>query len=136
MPVRWNFWTGHVPEIIPTLRRALGAYARNAGKFKVGLAKDPEHRWHHYRNEKHRWREMVVIYRTTSPDKAREAESLLIEHGRTRYRKKSRNEGTVAVVDRGSPMAMTTTSMSFWPESSTMSADYTGQLCGEIREPP
>ena len=92
MPVRWNFWTGHVPEIIPTLRRSLRAYARNAGKFKVGLAKDPEHRWHHYRNEKHRWREMVVIYRTTSPDKAREAESLLIEHGRTRYPRKSQNK--------------------------------------------
>ncbi|MCY4168987.1 MAG: hypothetical protein OXD36_02440 [Rhodobacter sp.] len=61
MPVRWNYWSGHVPEIIPTLRRSLGAHARNARKFKVGLSKDPEHRWHHYRNEKHRRRPWQIL---------------------------------------------------------------------------
>ncbi|MCY4240555.1 MAG: hypothetical protein OXD36_02295 [Rhodobacter sp.] len=79
MPVRWNFWTGHISEIIPTLRKALGAYARHNAGFKVGITANPEGRWRQHRKDG--WREMVVIYRTASPDSVREAERLLIEHG-------------------------------------------------------
>lgn len=79
MSVRWNQWSGHYSQVGESLRRALSQYTRNNSEFKVGLTVDPEQRWQAHKG--HEWREMVVIYETTSRKSAANAERDLIDHG-------------------------------------------------------
>jgi hypothetical protein len=80
---RWQERTGHLSNLVPSLRRALGQYARYCTEFKIGLTVDPQSRWRaHVRDG---WREMVVVYSTTSEDYVWDAEQLLIEHGLDAY---------------------------------------------------
>jgi hypothetical protein len=79
MALIWNNHTGHLSNLIPSLRRALGQYARYCNEFKIGLTTNPEQRWS--RHTRDGWDDMVVVYSTGSEDYAADAETLLIEHG-------------------------------------------------------
>ncbi len=79
MSVRWNQWTGHYSQVAESLRRALGQYMTRNSEFKVGLTVDPDQRWGGHAPDG--WREMVVIYETSSARSAAQAERELIEHG-------------------------------------------------------
>lgn len=48
-------------------------------EFKVGLTVNPDRRWSDH--ARHEWREMVVVYATSSRSYAAAAERELIEHG-------------------------------------------------------
>lgn len=90
MGVDWNYYTGHVYSIIPTLRRAVGQYLRSGYDYKIGLTGDPDRRW----REAHQsnWERMIVIYNTKSVSYCAIAEDLLIKDGWERYLDRSWNE--------------------------------------------
>jgi hypothetical protein len=75
----WNELTGHISNLIPSLNRAIGQYARNCREYKVGLTVNPRSRW--YSHKADGWHDMVVIYSTSSADYVAYAEDMLIEHG-------------------------------------------------------
>lgn len=79
MPLIYDYWTGHLHEIIQTLHRSFGQYVANALEFKVGLTTNPDARWLSHQEDG--WDRMVVIYRTTSCDYAVSVEDDLILHG-------------------------------------------------------
>lgn len=79
MPLEYDYWTGQLNEIIPTLHRAFGQYVKNVREFKVGLTTDPDNRWASHQADG--WGRMVVVYRTTSRDYAVSVEDDLILRG-------------------------------------------------------
>lgn len=90
MGIRWNQWTGHYKEYLPTLRRSVSQYIRNNEEFKIGVTTNPDTRWPHHKAEE--WREMVVVYETSSFEYAKKVEIDLIEHGWNSYLDYSWNE--------------------------------------------
>jgi hypothetical protein len=71
--------TGHISNLIPSLRRALGQYTRYCNHFRIGLTTNPEQRWNAYKRDG--WDDMIVVYSTKSEKYAADAEKLLIDHG-------------------------------------------------------
>jgi hypothetical protein len=70
---------GHIGNLIPSLRRALGQYTRYCKHFKIGLTTNPEQRWGTYKRDG--WDDMIVVYSTSSEKYVADAEKLLIKHG-------------------------------------------------------
>ena len=82
MAVRWTTARhGHYSQVVGSLRRSLGQYIRHNTDFKVGLTTNPDQRWNRGHRH-HGWRELVVLYKTTSENSAREMERALIRHGK------------------------------------------------------
>lgn len=92
LTVRWEEWAGPYKSVLPSLRAAIGQYARNNDEIKIGLTVDPDRRWHAHKTDE--WVEMVVLYKTSSPDFAKKVEKDLIEHGWKSHLDKSWNEIT------------------------------------------
>lgn len=86
----WNWYSGHPSIALPSMRRALGQYLRQASNFKIGLTNDPERRW--YERYQYDWDQMIVIYRTTSWRYVAEIEDALIQYGWDRYLDRSWNQ--------------------------------------------
>lgn len=81
MNVRFNYFTGHFRDVISSLRRALSQYVRNAWRFKVGATTDPWSRAEQHAKSDSTWRELVVMYKTTSFQYVIDVERELIRHG-------------------------------------------------------
>lgn len=79
MSLDWWDDTGHISNLISSLRRAYGQYRCNYDQIKIGLTVDPETRWRSHAQQG--WSRMVVIYSTSSPKYVAQVERLLIEHG-------------------------------------------------------
>lgn len=92
MAIRWLEKTGFPNLILPSLRAALGQHARRHDEIKIGLTVNPEARWNAHKQEN--WKEMVVIYETSSPRFASNIERDLIKHGWDFHYDKSWNEIT------------------------------------------
>ena len=79
--------TGHLCDVEPELRRALGQYARQHGHLKVGITVDPVKRFRDHQMERAQqadsWSRMVVIYGTSSWDVARDAEARLVRYAKS-----------------------------------------------------
>lgn len=78
MTITYDYQTGHLSNVIKSLRRVLGAYGRWNGHVKIGITNNPEQRLtaHKYNDG---WEKMVVIYETSSWDSAKKAEKNLID---------------------------------------------------------
>ena len=90
MSLEFWYWTGGVHYTLPSLRKAVGQYARRNASIKVGLTTNPKQRW--WSHQRDGWRKMVVIYKTSSSKFAAIAEKNLIDLGFTNHDKKSWNE--------------------------------------------
>jgi len=71
--------TGPVLDLMPRLQNTISQFKGARTQFKVGLALQPEKRWHEH--ERSGWKDMVLVYFTTSKQTAQQAEKLLIQHG-------------------------------------------------------
>jgi hypothetical protein len=79
MGLSYDYITGHADDVFILLRQFLGLLVSRGSNFKVGVTIDPGQRWSAHRQ--HGWREMVVVYHTTSPNYAGSIEDDLILHG-------------------------------------------------------
>ena len=66
--------------VLPTLRRRLTMLSRDADRIRVGVTSDVERRASGHRTYGFDW--FVVLWETTSRDRAAEAEALLFDHAR------------------------------------------------------
>lgn len=64
--VEYDYWTGHINEVVSSLNRSLSAFERHYKFVKVGItSRNPKVRFsEHVRSEN--WDRMVVKYKTTS----------------------------------------------------------------------
>ena len=69
--------TGHINFVLATLHRAIGQYLRYHSKFKVGITGKPKQRARRLAYDG--WKEMVLIYSTTSKGYGKYAEYMLIK---------------------------------------------------------
>lgn len=82
MSLVWDYDTGHLSDMLPSLHRRLGRLANGCTEYKIGLTVDPDTRWAaHKRNG---WERMVVVYHTSSEKYITGAESHLIGYGQER----------------------------------------------------
>ena len=71
---------GVLSAVLPTLRRRLAMLSRDADLIRVGVTSDVDRRAGQHRTYGFDW--FVVLWETTSRDRAAEAEAMLIEHAR------------------------------------------------------
>lgn len=84
MVLRWREYGGRPGDaLLANLHRSIGQYQRGSRALKIGLTTDPIRRWREQRREG--WREMVVIYSTSSRNYAAAVEKNLAAHGWNNY---------------------------------------------------
>ncbi len=71
---------GALSAVLPTLRHRLTMLSRDADRIRVGVTSDVDRLAGQHRNYGFDW--LVVLWETTSRDRAAEAEALLIDHAR------------------------------------------------------
>ena len=77
--VEYDYWTGHLREIIPTMNRSIASYTALYSRIKIGITNNPEIRFKaHLRDG--RWDKMVVKYSTNSVNYINELERVLIDN--------------------------------------------------------
>ena len=69
--------TGHINFALSTLHRAIGQYLRYHSKFKIGITGKPKQRARRLAFDG--WKEMVLIYSTTSDAYGRYSEYMLFK---------------------------------------------------------
>ncbi|MBI2830578.1 MAG: hypothetical protein HYX81_05415 [Chloroflexi bacterium] len=79
MEVNWDYLRpGYPSQVISTLNRALGQFARQNGKVYVGATGSCYSC--EYRHQREEWPYMVYVYETQTKKHAREIEKKLIDH--------------------------------------------------------
>ena len=68
---------GHWNQLVSTIRHSLGQFYRRNDLIKIGATQNPEQRWSTYSIDG--WREMVVLWETTSYDQIKSAEKEAID---------------------------------------------------------
>lgn len=71
---------GALSAVLPVLKRRLTVLGRDADLLRVGVTSDVERRAGEHRGYGFDW--FVVLWETSSADRAADAEAALIEHGR------------------------------------------------------
>lgn len=77
MEIVADFVTGHLSEINSTLRRKVGQYTRYYTYIYIGATSNPKARATYWK--KYGWSKLVILWRTTSYQQAKNAESKLIK---------------------------------------------------------
>ncbi len=74
-----RYVTGQPNTVLSTLRRKVGALSRHRGFHqKIGITANPTTRWYWHRARG--WRDMEIIYRSSSYENAQTLERLLIRY--------------------------------------------------------
>ena len=76
MVITCNIRTGRFQAVMSFLRRSISQYRRGSSQFKIGITNSPRRRAIEYGWE---FDEMVVLYKTSSSDFARDTEAILVD---------------------------------------------------------
>ena len=90
MEIKGTPWMGHFNQRESSIRRSLGQHARHNAHIKIGATSNPTQRWQAHRGEN--WKEMILLWETTSYRDIKYAEKQLIEWAKGYDRIDSWNE--------------------------------------------
>ena len=78
MSVLYKYDTGRPNEVLTTIARRIGGYARLTvvERFKIGISNDPDRRWREA--YKYAYDEMIVLYCSASISNVSKLENLLV----------------------------------------------------------
>ena len=78
--VIYNYFTGWPSEVVSDVLRSISAYTRRdrVRGFKIGITSDPERRFQE--EYAHAYRNMAVVYQSSSVANVADMERLLIDH--------------------------------------------------------
>ena len=80
MDISCDYYTGHLVHVQTVLRRRVRVFTKKWYWVKVGITNNPNTRANqHIRNDPD-WERMVVLWKSSSVTKIRQAESLLINY--------------------------------------------------------